>query len=83
VTKADDLAAVRQPRPGRIEAFGVDDLIVRRYDRTALVWGRNTMVLVDTLGNRRVTRSRFTHVFVRHNGRWRLAAAHASPIARR
>ena len=80
LTKAKDLAAVAEPRSARVEAFGVDDLIVRRYDRTALVWGRDTMVLVDKQGNRRVSRSRFTHVYLRHGGRWRLAAAHASPL---
>jgi hypothetical protein len=68
LTKAEDVAAVGQPRRGRVVAFGVDEVIVRRYGRTSLVWGRDTMVVEDRQGNRRVTRSRFTHVFVQHGG---------------
>ena len=68
---------------GRVVAFGVDQLIVRIYGRTALVWGRDTIVIADARGAHRVSRSRFTHVFLRHAGRWRLAAAHSSPVGTR
>ena len=83
MTKSEDLTAVAAPRTDRVETFGVDDLIVRRYDDAVLVWGRNTLVMTNARGERRVSRSRFTHVYVRWGGRWRLAAAHSSPIARR
>ena len=83
LTKAEDLEAVAAPRGGRVVAFGVDQLIVRIYGRTALVWGRDTIVIADARGANRVSRSRFTHVFLRHAGRWRLAAAHSSPVGTR
>ena len=80
MTKSEDLAAVAAPRTDRVETFGVDDVVVRRYDRATLVWGRNTLVMVNGRGERRVSHSRFTHVYIRRGGRWRLAAAHSSPI---
>lgn len=77
--KAQDVAAVREPSGRRVVSYGVDDVAIRFYGQTAIVWGKNT--LATRLGDSLVTsRSRFTHVYVKEGDFWRLAAAHASEL---
>jgi len=80
MTKSQDVAAVAAARPDMVESFRVDDLVVRAYDGATLVWGRTTLLLANGRGERRMSQGRFTHVYIRRDGRWRLAAAHSSPI---
>lgn len=83
LTKKEDLAAVAEPRAARIEAFGVGELAVRFHGGTGLVWGLDTMVIRGVDGERRVSHSRFIHVYLRQGNRWRLAASHASSLETR
>jgi hypothetical protein len=82
LTKTEDLAAVSKPRRGRVVAFGVDEIVIKEYGTTAVVWGLDTVVTHEPDGRTTVRRSRFTHVYLWRSSRWRLAAAHASPARR-
>jgi hypothetical protein len=83
LTRAEDVAAVGEPRRGRILASGVDELAVKLYGASAVVWGLDTLVIQEPASAPRVSRSRFTHVYVLQDGGWRLVAGHVSPVARR
>jgi ketosteroid isomerase-like protein len=80
-TKKEDVDSVRKPaNPDvRLLAYDVDDMQVRVYGETAVVTGRVTM-RQNVKGEERTGRTRFTDVFVRRDGRWRLVAGHSSRI---
>ena len=66
-----------------IVASAVDDLTVRGYDRTAVVVGRISLTrrsASGAAGAGDVTRSRFTHVFVRRGSDWALVASQSARI---
>jgi ketosteroid isomerase-like protein len=54
-------------------------VLVRRYGTTAIVVGRTAMH-GSYAGAPFSARSRYTHVFVEDQGRWRLASAQGTPI---
>ncbi len=53
---------------------------VRRYGATAVITGRTEMKMSFD-GNAIEARSRYTHVFVEEDGRWRMVAAQGTQIA--
>ena len=83
LTRAEDVASVGEPRRAKILDFGVDEIVIKQYGGTAIVWGLDTLVMEEPGGRRRVTRSRFTHAYLWRESRWRLAAAHASEVSGR
>ena len=58
--------------------FAVDELNPRLFGETAVVTGRLTAR--DKAGAIR-SQSRFTHVYVKRGGAWKLVAAQATPVA--
>lgn len=78
--KAQDVASLDSP-PGafKLVSYVPDEMTVHVYGDTAVVTGR-----VTTEGrnaDRAVTsRSRFTDVFVKRQGRWQIVAGHSSRI---
>ena len=82
VTRAERLAQLKDPnfRRGTVESLTNDDLKVRVYgDDTAIVTSAWKRVSRDTDGKDTSASGRFTHVWVKQNGKWLLAAAHYSP----
>lgn len=82
VTGADQLARLRDPnfKRGTIESLTNDDMKVRVYgDSTAIVTAAWKRVSRDPDGKDTSASGRFTHVWVKQNGKWLLAAAHYSP----
>lgn len=80
-TKAEDVDGVRKPPNPDVKllAYDVDEMQVRVYGDAAVVTGRaTTRQLVK--GEERSGRSRFTDVFVRRGGSWRIVAGHSSRI---
>lgn len=79
-TKAEDVASLdKTPGDLRLISYEVDEMKVSVYGATAVVTGRTTTVSKGK--DREVTsRSRFTDVFVKRNGRWQLVAGHSSRI---
>ena len=67
-----------QLRFNAIEADG-SAVLLRRYGSTAIVVGRTEMRGSFAGTPLRVT-SRYTHVFVEDQGRWRLASSQGTPI---
>lgn len=63
----------------RFEAIDVLESRTRRYGDTVLVTGR-TRMRGQFQGQPFGAHSRYTHVFVRQEGRWRLASAQGTPI---
>jgi hypothetical protein len=80
-TKRQDLEGLKQaPNPDvKLVAYDVDEMIVRLYDKTAVVTGRVTTGRL-LKGAETVSKSRFTDVFVWRQGRWQLVAGHSSRI---
>jgi ketosteroid isomerase-like protein len=64
----------------RFEAIEPAEQRVRTYGATAVVTGR-TRMSVRIAGAAFVAHSRYTHVYVEQQGRWRLVAAQGTPIA--
>ena len=64
----------------RFEAIDVLESRERRYGNFALVTGRTEM-RGQGAGHPWAARSRYTHVFVEQQGRWRLVAAQGTQIA--
>jgi len=64
----------------RFEAIDVLESRERRYGNFALVTGRTEM-RGQGAGQTWAARSRYTHVFVEQQGRWRLVAAQGTQIA--
>jgi ketosteroid isomerase-like protein len=63
----------------RFDAIVPEEAVVRRYGDAAIVVGRTEMAGSFAQTPWRA-RSRYTHVFVRRDGRWRLASAQGTPI---
>ena len=60
----------------RSASFTVDDLRLRFYEALVIVTGRETSTGAGT-----EARARFTHVWARHGGTWRLVALQRTEIA--
>lgn len=64
----------------KFESIEPADILVRCYDATAVITGRT-----DMRGSFSATpfsaSSRYTHVYVMQQGRWRLVSAQGTPIA--
>jgi uncharacterized protein (TIGR02246 family) len=78
--KSDELALYRSGSR-RTQSWDADDIRVRIYGNVAVVTGQ--AVVKDTLrGEGRDFQFRFTHVWVRRQGRWQIVARHTTDIAR-
>jgi hypothetical protein len=79
-TKAEDVASLDKPAGNlKLVSYEVDDVEVRVYGNAAVVTGRSTTVSKGK--EREVTsRSRFTDIFVKRGGRWKIVAGHSSRI---
>jgi len=79
--KKQDLEGLKQtPNPDvKLTAYDVDDMIVRLYDKTAVVTGHVTTKRLAK-GQTMTSQSRFTDVFVWREGRWQIVAGHSSRI---
>jgi len=79
-TKAEDVASLDKPAGEfKLVSYEVDEMKVMIYDKTAVVTGRAT---TKSQGKDReiISRSRFTDVFVKRDGRWQIVAGHSSRI---
>ena len=63
----------------KFQSITTDDVRVRVYGNTAVETGRSTMVGQDK-GKAVPRDNRFTRVWVKQQGRWRLVANHYSPL---
>jgi ketosteroid isomerase-like protein len=82
VTRAERLARLKDPnfRRGTIESLTNSDVKVRVYgDSTAIVTAAWKRVSQHADGKDGSASGRLTHVWVKQNGKWLLAAAHYSP----
>lgn len=79
-TKAQDLAGLDEPEGEmKLVSYVVDEMKVFDYGKTAVVLGRVTTTYRGK--DREVTsKSRFTDVFVKRDGRWQIVAGHSSRI---
>lgn len=79
-TKAQYLARF-QSGARKFDSFAHDDIRVRLYGNMAVLTGRSTSVLHDgsklSAGPRR-----FTHIYVKLDGRWRLVAHQVTDVAK-
>ena len=64
----------------RIESGSVDDLKVRAFGNPAVVTGRSELSGTYQ-GTRAGVTQRFTHVFVKRNGRWQAVASQGTQVA--
>lgn len=80
-TQADRAMLLGALEAGQLhfEAIDVIESQTRRYGDTVLVTGR-TRMRGEFQGRPFGAHSRYTHVFVRQEGRWRLASAQGTPI---
>ncbi|MGH8177025.1 MAG: nuclear transport factor 2 family protein [Steroidobacter sp.] len=78
-TKAEELAAVRKGDP-KYEVFRNSAMKVRLHGDAALVTGTTTVKGVSG-GETFNTALQFTDTLIRHEGEWRIAASHVSPLA--
>ena len=78
ITKAQAMEMCRKPQVP-IEAFTIDQVVVRPFGDTAVVTGRTTVTTGDA--SPETLRLRFTDVFVRRAGRWQVVASHATRVA--
>ncbi len=78
ITKTEALASCRKPAAS-IESITIEVMSVRSYGDTAVVTGRTTFVVGGT--SPLTVTLRFTDVFVRRDGRWRVVASQATRIA--
>lgn len=79
-TKAEDVASLDEPAgETKLISYVADEMKVYVYGKTAVVTGR-----VTTTSRRKdndiVSKTRFTDVFVKRDGRWQLVAGHSSRI---
>ena len=82
ITKSVRNTRLKSPDPRRdiIESLSDDDVVVRVYnENTAISTGRWKRVSRDASGKDTSLSGRFTHVWIKQNGKWLLAAAHYSP----
>jgi ketosteroid isomerase-like protein len=81
-TRAEFLARLKDPnfKCGDTESLTNDDVKVRIYgDDTAIVTGNWKRVSKDQSGKDTSASGRLTHVWIKQNGKWLLAASHYSP----
>ncbi len=66
---------------GQLKFLSIEpaDVRVRRYGATAIVTGR-TLMRGSLAGVENTVRSRYTHVYVQEDERWRMASAQGTPI---
>jgi len=82
LTNEQRLKTLKDPnfKRGTVESLTNDDLKVRLYgDDTAIVTAHWKRVSRGPDGKDTSASGRFTHVWVKQNGKWLLAAAHYSP----
>ena len=65
----------------KFQSITTDDVRVRVYGNTAVETGRSTMIGQDN-GKAVPRENRFTRVWIKQVGRWRLVANHYSPLIR-
>jgi hypothetical protein len=76
MSKPEALAFARTGRM-RFERYETSQIKVRTYGETAVVTGR--LLRTRTFGDKQTTDDwRFTKVYARHNGTWRVVSFHAS-----
>ena len=78
-TKAELLAGFKA-QDRKYKSIKRDDVVVRIYGNTAIVTGRNS-ISAEYLGKNYDVQNRFTRVYVKQAGGWRLVAHHGSNIA--
>ena len=78
-TKAELLAGFKA-QDRKYKSIQRDDVVVRIYGNTAIVTGRNT-ISAEYQGKNYDVQNRFTRVYVKQTGKWRLVAHHGSNIA--
>jgi hypothetical protein len=79
MNKADALAMVRSNRMP-FAKYETSELTVKQFENSALVTGR--LVRERAMNGKTIADNwRFTKVYVRSDGRWRVDAWHASPAA--
>lgn len=79
-TKAEDVASLDKPAGEfKLVSYEVDEMKVKVYGDTAVVWGRTTTKLQGK-DREVINKSRFTDTFVKRDGRWQLVAGHSSRI---
>ena len=79
MNKADALAMVRSNRMP-FAKYETSELNVKQFENSALVTGR--LVRERAMNGKTIADNwRFTKVYVRSDGRWRVVAWHASPAA--
>lgn len=81
-TNEQRLKTLKDPnfKRGTVESLTNDDVKVRLYGgSTAIVTAHWKRVSHDAEGKDTSASGRFTHVWVKQNGKWLLAAAHYSP----
>jgi ketosteroid isomerase-like protein len=64
----------------KFEVIDAREQRVRLYENTAVVTGR-TQMNGQFNGGRFTLNSRYTHVYVEHQGRWKLVSAQGTQIA--
>jgi ketosteroid isomerase-like protein len=82
ITKSEQSARLKDPnfKRGTIESLTNDDVKVRVYNKdTAISTGSWKRVAKHADGADNSASGRFTHVWVKQNDKWLLAAAHYSP----
>ena len=81
LSKADSLAVLASGRM-TFERYESSDLTVRVYDDTAVVTGRLQRTREMTGGGPKIDDDwRFTKVYLRRGGKWRVISFHASNVA--
>ena len=78
-TKAEVIAGFKA-QDRKYKSIKRDDVVVRIYGNTAIVTGRNT-ISAEYQGKIYDVQNRFTRVYVKQAGKWRLVAHHGSNIA--
>ena len=78
-TKAELLAGFKA-QDRKYKSIKRDDVVVRIYGHTAIVTGRNT-ISAEYQGKNYDVQNRFTRVYGKQTGKWRLVAHHGSNIA--
>jgi hypothetical protein len=79
-TKAEDVASLDKPvGEARLIAYKLDDIRVRTYGSAAIVFAAATSTYKR--GEQEILiHTRFTDVFVKTKGRWRIVAGHSSRV---
>ena len=77
-TKAEVIAGFKN-QDRKYKSIKRDDVVVRIYGNTAVVTGRNT-ISAEYQGKNYDVQNRFTRVYVKQAGGWRLVAHHGSNI---